>query len=129
MKRVFVLTLTVAILTSGIVAATYKVLNGRTAEAPMPAMAIFQDKALGIQIKYPNSLRHVALSEQDTKDKVLLRLIEPLGTPPLLVTLRYEQGLRPLSVVVKKETLEILLSNIERSYPQRFPGYQKLSER
>lgn len=93
--------------------------------APINTTA-FHDNTTGVSLKYPEKLEAAALNEQDKKDRILLRLQQSGSIDmPLLVTLRYEDGIRQTANLLKREPLDIILDSIDKSYPQRFPDFQK----
>lgn len=73
--------------------------------------------------------KRLILSEQNKKDRVLLRLQHSSSMElPLLVTFRYEDGIRKTANLLKREPLDIILDSIDKSYPQRFPDFQKIDQ-
>lgn len=83
---------------------------------------------IGITVDLPNSSVLQKLSEEDELNNILLRVIRKKNDP-FLVTIRKEKGLRPIIALTRQDMLPMLLRNLERAYPQRFPGYKKVSEK
>lgn len=94
-------------------------------QSALPKTEKFTDKVTGLSFVYPESLARQVLTPQDTKDKVLFRATEAVGGLPLLVTARYETGLRAAANVAKVKTLDLVLSGAEQNLPKRFPDYKK----
>lgn len=69
------------------------------------------------------------LSEQDKKDKYLFRAEQLEKELPLLITLRYEEGIKAIANVSKQEPVNLLVDNTRLAYPKRFPGYKEASQR
>ncbi len=83
----------------------------------------------GVSFSYRADLAVRALSDQDKKDKYLFRAAQPSDQPPLLITLRYEKGIKAVADISKTEPLELLVSNTRLAYPKRFPGYREIRQR
>lgn len=88
----------------------------------------FSDPATRVVFEYPPSLVSQPIREADLKDKIIFRASEQAGDTPVLVTLRYEDGLRVLTNLVQRDLLDILVGNSDTMHPERFPGYQKISQ-
>lgn len=90
----------------------------------------FRDPTTNLSLDYPAELMLAELTNQDRQDKILLRLQQDTtNQPPLLITLRYEQGIKKAANLLRREPLDVILDSIDKSYPQRFPGYQPTSQR
>ncbi|HEX9679291.1 MAG TPA: hypothetical protein VGA08_01610 [Candidatus Saccharimonadales bacterium] len=91
---------------------------------------LFDDPNFGLVFSYSTDLEQTKLTEQDHKGSIFLRL-QPNSSlaANLLVTARAESGLAKVSAVTKQTPLEIIASNIERTYPSRFSGWQLQTER
>lgn len=89
--------------------------------------ASIEDAATRLSIRYSEPLKPQHLTAQDKKDKFIFRLTST--NPAMLVSVRYEDGLRTVSTLAKQEPLELLLSNAAKAYPERYPNYKLLSER
>ncbi|MBI2645166.1 hypothetical protein HYW94_03285 [Candidatus Uhrbacteria bacterium] len=86
---------------------------------------------IGVQMKVPKVIKEGSINLDDKKAKVLFRgevKKEDHGTP-LLIILRYEDGLRMPATVSHLEIIPMLMMNLERAYPGRFPDYKKKSEK
>jgi len=89
----------------------------------------FSDPTTHVVLEYPPSLVSQPITGVDQNDKIIFRAAEPAtGNTPVLVTLRYEDGLRVLTNLVKRDLLDILVENSGTMHPERFPGYRKISE-
>ena len=85
---------------------------------------------VGLEVQQPTQLKRAELSDKDKQGNVLLRLQESEANKvPVLITVRYEDGLKAIFAVTKQEPLEMLLTNLDKSYPDRFPGFTKISDR
>lgn len=82
-----------------------------------------------ISFEYPSVIRPNILTDSEKNDKFLFRAkeVQDTNTPPMLVTLRHEDGLRAPAALTHQELIDMLLGNIDKAYPQRFPGYEALS--
>lgn len=89
----------------------------------------FTSREASIELKYSARLVPGTMSEQDKKDKVVLRLKQPQKEPELLVTLRYETGLKPIATTSKQDLRDALADTLDKTYPKRFPQYQRISSR
>lgn len=87
----------------------------------------FRDDKTGLSFDFSPELTKTELNAKDSQDKILLRLTH--SQPSLLITVRYEEGLRQASVISRLPLKDMLIENSDRSLPQRFPGYSKLSRR
>lgn len=95
--------------------------------APVVAEHIAQDKTTGLSLRYKEPLSQSEVSSQDKKDKFIFRLTST--TPAMLVSVRYEDGLRAVTAVSRQELLPMLLTNADKSFPQRYSEYSKKQER
>lgn len=89
----------------------------------------FTSPAAGVTLKHDFRLVSGDLTQQDKRDKVVLRLEQPRKEPELLVTLRYENGLKPIATAAKQDLRDALVSTLDKTYPKRFPHYQRVSSR
>lgn len=94
-----------------------------------PTLLSFSSAEARAQVKYDVKLRNAPLSEQDKKDKVVLRLVEPPAEPEMLITLRYEDGLKPIATAAKQDLRDTLADTITKTYPKRFPEFHQISSR
>lgn len=88
----------------------------------------FSDAAQAVKLSYPAAANVLSLTTQDVKDKFLFR-VSGDAKPPYIITLRYEDGLSIASQLSKTSTRQLLLENVSKAFPARYPGYKKLSER
>lgn len=84
-----------------------------------------------LSLEYPEFFNQTALSAEDTENKIAARLVnesERLDTP-VLVSIRYEEGLRSVAALTRQDIVDMLLANANRAYPDRFNDYSKVTER
>lgn len=89
----------------------------------------YRDPKTNITMNYPEQMSAQELSEEDRQSNVILRLVTPQGKPPVLITLRYELGLKSITSLTKSTAIDMIMSNSEKALPQRFKGFQKQSTR
>jgi hypothetical protein len=104
---------------------------GQSNRSQVQSTEAFAAPQAGVKLSFPNAnLVKLALSEEDKKDKLLLRLANRKGKEKeLLVTVRYEDGLRPIATLTKQDLRDILAGNIAKSYPKRFPDFKLQDQR
>lgn len=91
----------------------------------------FYDPDTHIGFRYSNKLIGTrAYDENDGRDKILYRLKngEKIDNP-ILVTVKYEDGLRKVSSVLRYDILDILLDNADKLFAKQYIKYTKESER
>jgi len=98
-------------------------LNSRSVLVP------FSSNEAGVHLKYDSLLKNMPLGDQDSKDKIVLRLQQANDDPELLVTVRYEDNLKPVATAAKQDLRDALTSNLNKTYPQRFPQFHQVSTR
>lgn len=87
----------------------------------------FQDYTTGAVLNYPPTALSQKITEQDKKDKIIFRARQIEGQEKaFLITLRYENGLRPLAQLAKMEPINLIINGVEKAYPQRFPNFKLL---
>lgn len=86
-----------------------------------------EDSKTGVKLNYRSPLQSEVLDSKDKEDKFVIRLTSQ--NPAMLVSVRYEEGLRAVTLVTKQEVIDLILGNVEKAFPQRYSGYQKLNER
>ena len=94
-----------------------------------PSLQKFESAETGVSLQYDADLTDTTLTKQDKADKVILKLQNHASEPGLLVSVRHEDGLRPISTITKQDLQTALLSNVSKTYPERFPEYRQLSTR
>lgn len=89
----------------------------------------FHDSGTGASFKYPVSLNQIDLSGSDKKDKFIFRAqnTKADSSNPVLITVRYEDGIAVAAKTTKQVPLDMLVSNVRKSYPSRYPGFSELS--
>ncbi|MEK7460959.1 MAG: hypothetical protein AAB647_01950 [Patescibacteria group bacterium] len=83
---------------------------------------------VGVTFMAHKLLKPGQLTEDDKKSKILYRVTQN-GDKSLLITARYEDGLRLPTSLTRQELIPMLLTNIDKAYPQRFTGYKAVSTR
>lgn len=98
-------------------------------QKPQASLETFREPQVEFEFSYDKAQTSVQqLSEQDTKERIVFRATETTnGQKPFLVTARYEKGLRTVSSISKVEPLDIILDGAERTLPQKFPEFHKVS--
>ncbi len=92
--------------------------------------ASYQSHDLGVRFDYARALAKLPLTSEHQRGGTVLRLANPPGqTPELLITLRSERGLKTVAAATKRDLRTTLLASLDKSYPQRYPGYVVLSRR
>lgn len=86
-----------------------------------------EDAATGLKLNYPDIFQAQALSEADRQDKFILRLTSE--QPAMLVSVRYEMGMRAAAALSRQEPLAMITANAIRAFPQRYTDYALVSER
>lgn len=94
-----------------------------------PQYATFESKSAGVTLQYDTRLKSDGINESDQKDKIVLRLQHADNKPEMLITLRYEEGLKPIATAAKRELRSALIDTVNKTYPKRFPDYHQLSSR
>jgi hypothetical protein len=84
---------------------------------------------LGVHFLLHKSLTASQLSDEDKTNKIVFRINHETEERPFLMTFRYEDGLRLPTSLTHQDLIPMLLGNIDKAYPARFPGYQSLSTR
>jgi hypothetical protein len=90
---------------------------------------VFSDPTTGLSFNFDAELEPIELTQTDRDDKVVSRITSVEEGGNILITARYEDGFKKASGVTSKTSIDIILNSIERSYPERFPGYKELSSR
>lgn len=72
-----------------------------------------------VEIKHSSSIKSQLLTQKDTSDGFLLRLTS--DNPPVLVSVRQEEGLSVLTLQTNKSLLSILTDNAIKSLATRYP--------
>ena len=87
----------------------------------------FEDKAMSLKFQYIQPLSVGMLTEQDKKDKFIARLSST--NPAMLVSVRYEDGLRIVANLAHVDTLDYLLQSADKALPARYKDYRLISDR
>jgi hypothetical protein len=82
-----------------------------------------------VTFEYDPSLSRGELSADDQKLNILVRLQKSAGQSSVLITLRKETGLRVAATLGRQSIIDLVSDSSSKLLPQRFPGYQKESER
>ncbi len=84
------------------------------------------DSLTGLSLRYIAPLQVEQLTEQDKKDKFVFRLTSL--DPAMLVSVRYEDGLRGVAAAARQSPLDLILGNAAKSLAQRYQGFQQLQQ-
>ncbi|MDP2630647.1 MAG: hypothetical protein Q8P56_04520 [Candidatus Uhrbacteria bacterium] len=91
----------------------------------------FYDPDTHVSFRYSNKLvGQRAYDEKDKQDKIIYRLKNGEKiSEPILVTVKYENGLRKVSSVLRYDIVDILLDNADKLFAKQYIKYAKESER
>jgi hypothetical protein len=93
-------------------------------------LAAFQDNETGLSFQHDPLLSKQAVNDKDKEDNIFFRLSEPKGSKEvLLVTARYEDGLKAITSVTHQDLRTALNDSIEKSFPKRYPEYNQLEKK
>ena len=92
-----------------------------------PIETSYSDAATGIKLHYNNIFTPASLTDDDKENKFILRL-ESLN-PAMLVSVRYETGIRAAATISRQVPLQMLKNNANRSFPTRYSDYSSENER
>lgn len=87
-----------------------------------PGWGTYQNDALGIKLDWPDNFQTTILTDVDKESGIVFKIEH--ARPEAQVFLRYEADLGPIRFT-GKTILDYLVETIDRTYPQRFPDYQK----
>ena len=89
----------------------------------------FDDTGIGVSFLYSSSLEQIKLSDADRKDKFIFRAQNKQtdSQHPVLITARYEDGIAIAAKITKQAPLDMLIANVRKSYPARYPGFEEAS--
>lgn len=93
---------------------------------------LFYDPTTLITFRYPVGVtRSSTESEEDQKAKIIFRGKEGEkdAATPFLITVRYEQGLRKVSSLLRYDIIDILADSVDKRFPQEHPKFEKTDER
>ncbi len=91
------------------------------------ASAVFRDDTYGVSVSYPVDAEVVPLTEQDKKDKFILKFQHP-KSPEYVFNVRAETGLRLPSQLAKIDVIDLVLNGALSSLPLRYPNYKLLGQ-
>lgn len=91
----------------------------------LSATTVF-DESLGLKLNHPEVLKNEQLTDQDRKDKFVLRLTR--SSPPIIVTVRYEDNIRSVVSATKQSQLDLLTDSLLKSYPDRYPNFKLIEK-
>lgn len=83
----------------------------------------YEDQDYNFNLKYPEDLVRVKITEEDKKNSIILRLLRI--NPPMLVNIWKETGLGMVDMLIKKPLLEYLKTNLDKRYPAEFNDFKK----
>lgn len=93
---------------------------------------LFYDPSTLITFRHPAGLERASTeTEEDQKAKIIFRGKEGEkdATTPFLVTIRYEQGLRKVSSLLRYDIIDILADSVDKRFPKEHPKFEKIDER
>jgi hypothetical protein len=93
---------------------------------------IFHDPATLVTLRYPHEVMRLGvISEDDKRAKIVFRAQEGEkdSATPYLVTVRYEEGLRKVSSMLRYDILDILTDNVGKLFPGQYPKFEKVEEK
>jgi len=88
----------------------------------------FNSSVQGISFDYPLGLKQIPLSSDDLEDNFIFRAdnSDPKSAP-VLISVKYEDGLKVAAAVTKVNKLDLVLQNLRKNYPSRFPEFNEVS--
>lgn len=91
----------------------------------------FYDPDIQVGFKYSGDLvGKRAYDEKDAADKIVYRIKNGEKVDaPILVTVKWETGLRKVSSVLRYDILDILLDGADKAFAKQYIKYEKKSER
>lgn len=91
----------------------------------------FYDPDIQVGFKYSGDLiGKRAYDEKDVADKIVYRIKNGEKVDaPILVTVKWETGLRKVSSVLRYDILDILLDGADKAFAKQYIKYEKKSER
>jgi len=90
----------------------------------------FYDSAHGIVFQYSPDLGEATLTDQQKKDRYIVRLLPQQSSKySLEIELRYEDQLRRVSALTHTDLLDMLVSNATKAFAREYKGYKKVSEK
>lgn len=93
-------------------------------------LQVFKDSTTGALLTYPPRVILRPISEQDKRDKIILRAgPSEMEKEQFLITMRYEDNLRIASRLAKQEPIELVLNGSQKALPERFPNFKQVSQR
>lgn len=91
---------------------------------------VFRNTAEQVSFRYHSDLGEEPLSEQEKKDRYIVKLLPQLKNKySLEVELRYEKRLRGVAALAHSDPLDMIMANTEQAFPQKYSGYKKVSEK
>jgi hypothetical protein len=88
----------------------------------------FTDPTTGLQLEYVTGLHQDVLTQEDTSNKIILRLGR--STPEtILVTARHEKGIRKSANLTRQDPLALMIDGASRSLSLRYPSYKELNQK
>ncbi|MEK7122712.1 MAG: hypothetical protein AAB855_02545, partial [Patescibacteria group bacterium] len=91
----------------------------------------FYDPDLQVGFRYHRNLvGERAYDEKDAADKIVYRIKNgEREDAPILVTVKWENGLRKVSSILRYDILDILLDNADKRFTKQYIKYEKKNER
>lgn len=91
-----------------------------------PVWRPYQNDEFGVKFDWPDNFKAVSLTEAEKESGMVFKIER--AKPEAQVFLRVEKDLGPVRFT-GKTILDYLVETIDRTYPQRFPGYYKEDQR
>jgi len=81
----------------------------------------------GVALSYTSPFSEQRLTQEDIDNGFLHRLTSQ--NPPIIFTVRQEAGLQIAANATGQSILDMVASNLRRAYPDRFPGFEIVTEK
>ena len=93
-------------------------------------LIVFRQSDTGLTFSHSSQLVAAGVSNDDRDSGILNRWQAAPGTgAQLLITLRSEKSLGKAASLTGEQPIGVILDTISRTYPARFPGFSKVSQR
>ena len=109
-------------------------LSGRGSQPPslqgssgVLASTVFKNDTYGLSLSYPVETEVINLSEQDKKDKFVLKL-QHVTRPEYLINVKAETGLRLPAQLAKLDVVDLVVDGAIKALPSRYPGYKLINQ-
>ncbi len=127
-KYLAVVALAIVLIGGGLFLAFDKWRSDSKEDAPVTVeLTQFNDTEQNISLGYPVDAKKLALTPKDIADKFLLR-VGAESDEPYLITLRHENGIRIGAQLARVDTIDHLLTTLNKSFPSVYENFDKISE-